>query len=121
MRTPLLPAIIGLLAAGLSAACHAQNDTATLVQIRAALDAAERGTEPDSPLPAGHALAGWVEYADLRKRIDTLPPASGQAFLNRYRGQAAAETFREQWLAALAKREDWPAFRAACSASASVW
>lgn len=117
MRTPLLSAIIGLLAAGLSAACHAQNDTATLVQARAALDAAERGIEPDNPLPAGHALAGWVEYAGLRKRIDTLPPASGQAFLNRYRGQAAADTFRDQWLAALAKREDWPAFRAAWSDS----
>ncbi len=113
MRISLLPAIIGLLAAGLSAACHAQNDTATLLQVRAALDAVERGAEPDSPLPAGHALAGWVEYASLRKRLDTLPAASGQAFLNRYRGQAAAETFREQWLTALAKREDWPSFRAA--------
>ncbi len=117
MRTPLISAIIGLLAAGLSTACHAQNDTATLAQARAALDAAERGTQPDTPLPAGHPLAGWVEYAGLRKRIDTLTPASGQAFLNRYRGQAAAETFREQWLAALAKREDWPAFRAAWSDS----
>ena len=113
----MLPVVFGLLVAGLSTACHAQNDTATLVQMRAALDAAQSGDEPDSPLPADHALAVWVEYAGLRRNIDTLPAASGQAFLNRYRGQAAAETFREQWLATLAKREDWPSFRATWSDS----
>ena len=117
MRIPHLSAIVGLLAAGLSAACHAQTDTANLVQARAALEAAERGTEPASPLPTSHPLAGWAEYAGLRRNIDTLAAASGQAFLNRYRGQAVADVFREQWLAVLAKREDWPAFRAVWSAS----
>lgn len=117
MRTPLLPAIIGLLAAGLSAACHAQTDAAALVHARTALEAAERGTEPDAPLPATHPLTGWAEYAGLRRNIDTLPATAGQSFLNRHRGQIVAEVFREQWLAALAKREDWPAFRVAWSAS----
>ncbi len=117
MRISLLSALVGLLAAGLSSACHARNDAASLVQARAALDAAERGDAPDSALPTDHTLAGWVEYAALRRRIDTLPAASGQAFLNRYRDQAAADVFREQWLAALARREDWPAFRAAWSDS----
>jgi soluble lytic murein transglycosylase len=33
----------------------------------------------------------------------------------RYKGQAVAQAFRELWLAALSRREDWPAFRAAWS------
>ena len=110
-----------MLAALLPAACGAQGyDTASgqagLAQARAALDAAERGAA-DVPLPPGHPLAAWVEYARLRKGLDTLSGDAAQNFLNRYRGQAAAETFRDQWLTVLAKREDWPGFRAAWSAS----
>lgn len=117
MRIPPIAALAGLFVALLPAACSAQIDTPTLAQAQAALNAAERGQPETAPLPAGHPLADWVEYASLRKSLDTLPAASGQAFLNRYRGQAVAETFREQWLAVLAKREDWPAFRAAWSDS----
>lgn len=117
MRIPHPTALAGLLAALLPAACTAQTYDSTLGQARAALDAAERGQPETAPLPADHPLAGWVEYASLRKTIDTLPAADGQAFLNRYRSQTVAETFREQWLAVLAKREDWPSYRSAWSAS----
>ena len=117
MRIPHHTALAGLLAALLPAACTAQTYDPTLGQARAALDAAERGEPETAPLPAGHPLAGWVEYASLRKTIDTLPAADGQAFLSRYRGQTVAETFREQWLAVLAKREDWPSYRSAWSTS----
>ncbi|MEQ1512140.1 MAG: transglycosylase SLT domain-containing protein [Lysobacteraceae bacterium] len=117
MRIPYPTALAGLLTALLSAACSAQTYDPALTQARAALDAAERGQPETAPLPAGHPLAGWVEYAGLRKDIDTLPAADGQAFLNRYRRQAVAETFREQWLAVLAKREDWPSYRGAWSTS----
>ncbi|MBX3713616.1 MAG: lytic transglycosylase domain-containing protein [Lysobacter sp.] len=86
---------------------------AELASARAAIQAAERGTPDDAPLPVSHPLAGWVEYAGLRRRIDTLPTAAAQDFLQRHRGDAVGETFRDQWLATLAKREDWPAFRAA--------
>ncbi len=122
MQTFSLPALAGLLAALLPAACSAQPydpslAQSSLAQTRAALDAAERDQAATAPLPAGHPLAGWVEYAGLRKTIDTLPVASGQAFLSRYRGQAVADTFREQWLAVLARREDWPSYRSAWSTS----
>jgi soluble lytic murein transglycosylase len=116
MRIPPLYALAAIFAALLPTACHAQTDIASLSRARAALDAAERG-EDGSTLPADHPLAGWAEYAAIRRDIDTLPAASGQAFLDRHRGQAAAEVFREQWLAALARREDWPAFRNAWSTS----
>lgn len=117
MRIPHPTTLAGLLAILLPAACTAQTYDPTLAQARTALDAAERGETETAPLPAGHPLAGWVDYAGLRKAIDTLPAADGQAFLSRYRGQAVAETFREQWLTVLAKREDWPSYRSAWSAS----
>jgi len=84
---------------------------------RAALEAAERGqpvpTQFASHPLASHPLYGWLQYAALRRNIDTLSNMQAQAFLSRYRGQAVAEAFREIWLPALSRRQDWSAFRAA--------
>jgi len=86
-----------------------------LPRILAAIEAAERG-QSDAARQAdisGHPLYGWVEYAGLRREIDTLTQPRAEAFLQRYRGQAVAGAFRELWLAAAARRENWPAFLAA--------
>jgi soluble lytic murein transglycosylase len=88
----------------------------SLTELDAAFAAAEAGRAPAEPLPAGHPLTGWLEYARLSRQFDTLSAESGRGFLERYRGQAVAESFREGWLRALAKREDWPTFRSAWSA-----
>ena len=84
-------------------------------QIRAALQAAEAGQAYDGAAIAASPVAGWVEYASLRRNIDTLPTQRGHDFLARYRGQAVAEAFRTAWLAALARRQDWSGFLAAWS------
>jgi soluble lytic murein transglycosylase len=94
-------------------------DVPPLPLLRDALTVADQGQTPTG-LPANQPLAGWFEYAALRRGsggrgLDALSSEQGQAFLNRYRGQAVAETFREAWLAVLAKREDWPSYRAAWS------
>ena len=91
--------------------------TARAQDVRGALEAAERGSFDAAQFPgiAAHPLYGWVEYAALRRNIDTLPPARGQSFLQRHRGEAVGEAFRSIWLASLSRREDWPAFRAAWS------
>ena len=86
-------------------------------QVQAALQAAEAGQNYDAAAIAASPVAGWVEYASLRRNIDTLPPQRGQDFLARYRGQAVAEAFRQVWLPALARRQDWPDFLAAWSPS----
>ena len=86
---------------------------AELARARPAIEARERGTPDGAPLPTPHPLAGWAEYAGLRRRIDTLPTSVAEDFLQRHRGDAVGATFRDQWLATLAKREDWPAYRAA--------
>ena len=90
---------------------HAQDGDATL---RAAIEAAERGL-PAPPLPADHPAQRWVEMATLRRNIDTLPAVQANAFLDRYKGEPVAEVFRDAWLRALLKRQDWTGFRAAWS------
>lgn len=109
-RLPILLAALALLALP---AARAQDDPAPL---RVALEAAERGL-PAPALASTHPARRWVEMAALRRNIDTLPDAQAQAFLSRYRGEAVAEVFREAWLRALLKRQDWRGFRAAWSPS----
>ena len=86
-----------------------------LPRIAAAINAAERGGFDAAQYGdlSRHPLYGWIEYAGLRHGIDTLARPRAEAFLQRYRGQAVAGTFRELWLAATARREDWSAFLAA--------
>jgi soluble lytic murein transglycosylase len=86
-----------------------------LPALRDALAAIEQGREPPAPLPLGQPLSGWFEFAALRRDLEALSSEQGQAFLDRYRDQVVAQTFREGWLGVLAKREDWPSFRAAWS------
>jgi len=86
-------------------------------RIASAIEAAENGQFSAAQYAdlAHDPLYGWVEFAALKRDIDTLPPAQAQAFLARYRGQAVAEAFRPLWLASLSRREDWTDFRAAWS------
>ncbi|KGM54435.1 lytic murein transglycosylase [Lysobacter daejeonensis GH1-9] len=88
---------------------------ARLARVRAALEVAERGSFDATAYAdlASDPLWGWIEYAALRREIDTLDPSRAQAFLERHRGQPVAAAFRELWLAATARREDWLAFTSA--------
>nr|WP_231120515.1 lytic transglycosylase domain-containing protein [Lysobacter tabacisoli] len=86
-----------------------------LPRVRAAIEAAERG-DFDAGANADltrHPLYGWIEYAALRREIDTLPRARAEAFLARHDRQAVGDAFRELWLAAASRREDWAALMAA--------
>ena len=82
--------------------------------VREAFEAAARGTLDDILLDSysQHPLGGWLEYAALRKRMDSLPVRRGNGFLAHHRGQPVARAFRNDWLAALAKRNEWHAFLA---------
>ena len=82
--------------------------------LRGAFEAAGRGVLDDVALAsyAGHPLGGWLEYAALRGGFDTLPVQRGNAFLAKRRGEPVAAVFRADWLAALARRNEWPAFLA---------
>ena len=83
--------------------------------LKAAIDAATRGEADAAALAARvrqHPAAGWVDYARLRRSIDTLIPAEADAFLAAHANDAVGRSFREDWLAALSRRNDWPRFLA---------
>lgn len=110
-------AIVLAAACGLLPPCaaQAQNLDAQRPQIQAALQAAESGRFDASQYPSSliaHPLYGWVEFAALKRDIDTLSTAQAQSFLKRYEGQAVADAFRAIWLPALSRRQDWPTLRA---------
>ncbi len=106
----------------LSCCAHAQNLEAQRAQIQAALAAAESGRFDAAQYPglSAHPLYGWVELASLKRDIDTLSTAQAQSFLKRYDGQAVADALRAAWLPALARRQDWPALRAAWKPTSNV-
>lgn len=108
-----------LLATALLAFTAAAGAQSSDAQVRAAIEAAERGQFDAAQYAqlSRDPLYGWIEYAALRRDIDTLPAAQAQAFLTRYQGQPVAEAFREIWLPAASRRQDWTAFRASWSPS----
>lgn len=109
-RPVLARALLLLFALGLPLAVCAQvpDDAA----FRAAMQAAERG-QPVDPAMRSHPAAAWLEFASLRRNLDTLPLAQGRDFIARHQGTPVAEVFREAWLRALAKRQEWAAVREA--------
>jgi soluble lytic murein transglycosylase len=78
------------------------------LRIGAAIEAAEQGRFDAAQYVdlADHPLFRWVEYANLRRDIDRLPPAQANAFLQQYRDTAVGAEFRPLWLAASARRDD---------------
>ncbi|MDB6164500.1 MAG: transglycosylase domain protein [Xanthomonadaceae bacterium] len=106
--------LLGLLLPGMTSLAPAQSPEPAPA-LRAAVESAERGLFDAGQYPglARDPAYGWVEYALLVRDINTLPAAQAQSFLTRYAGQPVAEAFRELWLAAAARRLDWPSFRAA--------
>ncbi len=91
-------------------AAHAQDrgDAA----LEAAIDAASRGelTPALQAAVQSHPAQAWVEYARLRRDIDTLALDEAGAFLAAHPDDAVGRRFREDWLAALARREQWTPF-----------
>lgn len=82
--------------------------------LRSAFESAELGRldEATRNRYATHPLAGWLEYAALRRDFATLPTERGAAFLTKYADQPVATSFRNEWLAALGKRQQWQTFLA---------
>ncbi|MBJ7575272.1 lytic transglycosylase domain-containing protein [Luteimonas sp. MC1828] len=112
-KTPIVLVAALLLVAATTACAQAQPDDDLA---RRALSAAEIGLPAPTPaLRNDHPLQGWIDYARLRRDIDTLPATQAQAFVQRQAGQPVELAFREAWLASLAKRGDWSGFRAAWS------
>jgi soluble lytic murein transglycosylase len=61
---------------------------------------------------ADHPLAAYLDYTILRRQLNALDAASVKAFTERHSDLPIAAKLRTQALYALAKRKDWPNFRA---------
>ncbi|MGV8960791.1 MAG: transglycosylase SLT domain-containing protein [Stenotrophomonas sp.] len=109
IRLPFAPALAAALLA-VSTAAPAQTLDAQRAAVRNAIDSAESGqfNAAQASSLSRHPLYGWIEYANLRRNIDTVSTPQAQDFLKRYQGQAVADALRSVWLPALARRQDWP-------------
>jgi len=59
---------------------------------------------------ADYPLYSYLEYWQLRRRLDKAKTGQVQAFLEKYAGQPIATRLRVSWLHKLGKRRDWDTF-----------
>ncbi len=58
----------------------------------------------------GHALLPYVEYWQLKLRLDEMPSTEVRAYLAKYPGSYLADRLRSDWLKELGKRREWQTF-----------
>src|SRR5688500_5509340 len=95
-------------------ACAQAQSNDRRAEMRAAFTAAETGQ-----LDLGQAarfsrdpLYHWLQATVLRRQISTVAPGTIHAALESIGDQPAGRWLRAAWLGELAKREDWPNYRA---------
>ena len=92
----------------------AANDAQTRedAALKAAIDAGGRGQLDDAMRASirTNPAAAWADYARLRREIDSITVEEADAFLAAHPNDAVGRSFREDWLAALSRRQDWPRF-----------
>jgi len=109
-RSSTALSLLPLSASLLIGCASAQSLDAQSGQLKAAIDAAERGQLDPRQAAAlsRHPAYGWVEFAQLRRNIDTVDTGQAQAFLKRYDGQAVANSVCPRWPAARTGPLCWP-------------
>ena len=58
----------------------------------------------------GHVLLPYVEYWQLKVRLEEMPSTEVRAYLAKYPGSYLADRLRADWLRELGKRRDWQTF-----------
>jgi soluble lytic murein transglycosylase len=112
----ILPRRLALLAVGLMAALAALAATDDRREaLRAAFIAADAGqlTLEQAQRWQSDRLYPWLQATVIKRQAATLEPRRVQPVLDALGEQPAGRWLRPIWLAELAKRKDWPAFRAA--------
>src|SRR6266446_5170611 len=109
------------MAAGLAASlanfaggvAHAQPTDADFAVARDAFHAGDAARlDKIAPRLKGHLLESYVEYWQLRLKLDDADPDRVQSFLARREGGPLADRLRGEWLKSLAKRGQWTLFAA---------
>lgn len=111
---PLPPPI--LLAAALACAApalHAGPQEDAFLEAREAFRVGDaRKLESSAKRLRGHVLEPYVEYYQLRLRLEDATPAEVRGFLARHKDTLLADRLRAEWLKALARAQDWDLFQA---------
>jgi soluble lytic murein transglycosylase len=106
---------LALAAAGFTAIAMAapEPSDADFLAAKAAFDRGDR-TKLDilAPKLAGHVLESYVEYWQLKGKLDTASDDEVRAFLARWPGSPLVDRLRFEWLKALGKRSQWDTFGA---------
>jgi soluble lytic murein transglycosylase len=106
----LLAALAAALLLGAPVPARAQSD-ADFVAAKSAFDHGDwRRLDALAPSLSGHVLARYVEYWQLKSRLDDASPEPVQAFFARYPDGPVTERLRVDWLKVLGKRGDWNRF-----------
>src|SRR2546430_918258 len=102
------------MAAGLAAfAARAEPNDADFVIARDAFRANDAARlDRIAPRLKGHLLESYVEYWQLRLKLDDADPERVRSFLIRREGGRLADRLRGEWLKSLAKRGQWTLFAA---------
>ncbi len=107
-RRAILVLVLGF---GISA--QAQPTDADFVAARDAYRAGDAvRLDRAAPRLKGHLLEPYVNYWQIRLRLDDADPDRVAAFLGRHAGTPLADRLRTEWLKSLAKREQWALFAA---------
>jgi soluble lytic murein transglycosylase len=89
---------------------NAQSDGDFLVAKTAYERGDWRSLDAIAPKLAGHLLERYVQYWQLKSRLDEASPDAVQAFITRFPDGPLAERLRVEWLKTLGKRGDWSRF-----------
>jgi len=111
----MLYRIVGLALLAVHLSAHAAPQDAPLAAQRAQYRVAMAALGRGDPAPfhraratlSGYPLYPYLELAELRARLSTLPFADVDRFLARYDGQLPAARLRSSWLEALEEKERW--------------
>jgi soluble lytic murein transglycosylase len=94
-------------------AVHAQATDDTILDARDALgrkDAERLAADRALVLAGQHPLAMWVDYWELKNRLETAAQTDLDAFYARWPGTYVEDRLRNDWLLELGKRRDWANF-----------
>ncbi len=107
--------LLALAAAGFAAVAIAAPEPSDIdfLAAKAAFERGDRGKlEILAPKLAGHILESYVEYWQLRAKLDTASDDEVRAYLARWPGSPLGDRLRVEWLKSLGKRAQWETFGA---------
>jgi soluble lytic murein transglycosylase len=101
---------IGLVACGAATSAAGQSDK-DFLKARAAFERGDRlRLDALAPKLADHVLAPYVEFWQIRSRLDDAADAEVASFLARWPKTPLADRLRADWLKSLGKRGKWSTF-----------